>query len=338
MRKFLFLTAVLLLIALSGCSGNAGSTGTNNIPEVPLEELTTEFKNRIYQEVEPDSRKVINFNTKEQWIEHMSEIMDKNLAREYADDFFYEENGGLYLISREGPPVLLLDKPYDIRKINDTKVQVRQINKENVMFGEYELTITYVYRDGRWIIAAREFNILDKGEELLSPEEAEEIISARADDVLNLIANKNIKALKEYIHPDKGVRFTPYTYVDLQNDVVFMPSELDGFFSGQSEYCWGSYDGTGEAISLTPAAYYDVFIYDKDYRNADKISYNQQLFNGNMINNAPDVYPGSIIVEYHFDGFDAKYEGMDWRSLRLVFEEYKGEWLLVGIIHDQLTI
>lgn len=339
MRKcILFLSAVLLSIALSGCSGNAGSTGTDNIPEVPLEKLTNEFRNGIYQEVEPDSRKVINFDTKENWIEHMTEIMDKDLARKYADDFFYEENGDLYLISRGGPPVLLLDKPYDMKTIDDRKVQVKQINKENMMFGEYELTVTYEYRDGRWVICDREFNILENGEELLSPDEAAEIISQRADEVLNLIANKNMKALIGYIHPDKGVRFSPYTFVDLTNDVLLMPSELDGFFSEQSEYCWGSYDGTGEAISLTPAAYYDVFIYDQDYRNADKVSYNKQLFNGNMLNNAHDVYPGSIIVEYHFDGFDAKYGGMDWRSLRLVYEEYKGEWLLVGCIHDQWTI
>jgi (p)ppGpp synthase/HD superfamily hydrolase len=44
------------------------------------------------------------------------------------------------------------------------------------------------------------------------------------------------------------------------------------------------------------------------------------------------------MVEYHFSGFDPKYEGMDWRSLRLVFEEKDNIWHLVGIIHDQWTI
>jgi hypothetical protein len=29
---------------------------------------------------------------------------------------------------------------------------------------------------------------------------------------------------------------------------------------------------------------------------------------------------------------------MDWRSLRLVFEEQGGSWYLVGIVHDQWTI
>jgi hypothetical protein len=37
-------------------------------------------------------------------------------------------------------------------------------------------------------------------------------------------------------------------------------------------------------------------------------------------------------------GFDPEYEGMDWRSLRLVFEKKNDIWYLVGIIHDQWTI
>jgi len=43
-------------------------------------------------------------------------------------------------------------------------------------------------------------------------------------------------------------------------------------------------------------------------------------------------------VEYHFPGIDPQYGGLDWRSLRLVFQQSGGEWYLVGIIHDQWTI
>jgi hypothetical protein len=43
-------------------------------------------------------------------------------------------------------------------------------------------------------------------------------------------------------------------------------------------------------------------------------------------------------VEYHFSGFDKKFEGMDWASLKLVFENSNNEWYLVGIVHDQWTI
>lgn len=338
MRKYLlFLTAIFLSMALAGCSGNAGNIGTDNIPEVPLEELTNKFEKGIYQEVDPETGRVKNFATKEQWVSHMSEFMDRDLALSYADEFFYEEEGELFLLSRSGPAILQLDKPYEIKKIDDKKVQVIQTN-EDTMQGKYKITITYEYRDGHWIIQNHEYNDLAGNKEMLSPKEAEEIISGKADQIINLIANKDMETLAKFIHPEKGVRFTPYSYVDVMDNVIFLPSDIKGFFSNPSKYHWGNYDGTGEPISLTPADYYDRFIFDHDYRNADQISYNEQLFAGNMINNAPEVYPESIIVEYHFEGFEEQYQGMDWRSLRLVFEEYQGQWLLVGIIHDEWTI
>jgi hypothetical protein len=46
------------------------------------------------------------------------------------------------------------------------------------------------------------------------------------------------------------------------------------------------------------------------------------------------VYPKAQFVEYHFPGFDAKYEGLDWKSLRLIFDQKGTEWLLIGIQHD----
>jgi hypothetical protein len=43
-------------------------------------------------------------------------------------------------------------------------------------------------------------------------------------------------------------------------------------------------------------------------------------------------------MEYHFSGFEAQYEGMDWESLRLVFIQEDSTWYLVGIVHDEWTI
>jgi hypothetical protein len=62
------------------------------------------------------------------------------------------------------------------------------------------------------------------------------------------------------------------------------------------------------------------------------------LTSGNMIENQFEVYKDSIIVEYHIPEIDPQFEGLDWQSLRLVFEEYDGSWKLVGIIHNQWTI
>ena len=43
-------------------------------------------------------------------------------------------------------------------------------------------------------------------------------------------------------------------------------------------------------------------------------------------------------VEYYFSGFDKQYEGLDWRSLSIVFEKKAEAWYITGIIHDEWTI
>jgi hypothetical protein len=57
-----------------------------------------------------------------------------------------------------------------------------------------------------------------------------------------------------------------------------------------------------------------------------------------MVENQFEVYEKAIIVEYYFSGIEPQYEGLDWQSLRLVFQENEGSWCLVGIIHNQWTI
>ena len=119
---------------------------------------------------------------------------------------------------------------------------------------------------------------------------------------------------------------------------MFSAEEIKNFFNDNKKYMWGYYDGIGDEILITPAEYYDVFVYSNDFVNAEKIGYNEVFSYGNAVENQFEAYPGSIIVEYYFSGFDPKYEGMDWQSLRLVFEEYEGGWKLSGIIHNQWTI
>lgn len=100
---------------------------------------------------------------------------------------------------------------------------------------------------------------------------------------------------------------------------------------------WGAYDGTGEPILLTTMEYFKKFVYDKDFANASQISYNALLGSGNTLENQFQVYSDSIIVEYYLPG-DPKYEGIDWSSLRLVFNNYGNDWYLIGVIHNEWTI
>ncbi|RXE59977.1 BsuPI-related putative proteinase inhibitor [Acetivibrio mesophilus] len=182
-----------------------------------------------------------------------------------------------------------------------------------------------------------ELGVSEKSD-IIESELAKEIIKETADKLINAISVKDAKTISELTHPVKGVRFTPYTYVSLENDLVFKKDEIQNFFEDKKDYLWGQYDGTGDDISLTPGEYYEKFIYPADFKDAEKIGYNEVLSSGNMLENQFEVYDNPIVVEYYFSGFNPDYEGLDWRSLRLVFEEYEGTWYLVGIINNQWTI
>ena len=174
--------------------------------------------------------------------------------------------------------------------------------------------------------------------EIMQPKKAKSSIKKRAEKVIQAIASKDFETLSEYVHPEKGVRFTPYTYVSIKNDIVFAKEKVDDFFQDDNIYLWGNYDGSGEPIRLNPSGYYQEFIYSKDFKQAEEVGYNEVLSQGNMLENQFEVYKNPIIVEYYLPGEEEKYSGLDWQSLRLVFEYYEGEWMLTGLIHNEWTI
>ncbi len=171
-----------------------------------------------------------------------------------------------------------------------------------------------------------------------------EPIAARAAQIIMILKDGDLEALAERVHPEKGVRFSPYTYVRAvpgapeEEDLVFRAAQIPGLASDPTVYHWGRFDGSGEPIDLTFAGYYDRFIYDANFAAPDIIGFAETIGRGNTINNISDVYPQAVTVEYHFEGIDPQYAGLDWRSLRLVLEELNGTWYLVGIVHDEWTI
>lgn len=155
-----------------------------------------------------------------------------------------------------------------------------------------------------------------------------------ANQTINALKNQDFETLADLIHPEKGVRFSPYATVNTKTDVVMKPFEL---LENKSRN-WGSYDGSGLFITMIMSQYFEEFVYSADFVNAPKIKKNEIIGSGNSLNNLKKVYSDADFIEYHFPGFDPEYEGMDWKSLRLVFELYNNEYKLIGIIHDQWTI
>ncbi|WP_438315499.1 hypothetical protein [Sporosarcina sp. FA9] len=159
-----------------------------------------------------------------------------------------------------------------------------------------------------------------------------------ATTVLRALKNGDMKTVAAWASR-KGVRFSPYAYVDTKTDLVFSRDELEGLMGDPTERIWRTYPGSGDLIELTFKEYYNQFIYDADFMSDAEVSVNEMLGESTTINNLNEVYPKEShnFVEYYIDGFDPVYEGMDWRSLCLVFEKIGDDSALVGIIHNQWT-
>jgi len=154
--------------------------------------------------------------------------------------------------------------------------------------------------------------------------------------ILSIIKSNDLKAFAQYIHPKKGVRFSPYAYVDTTENILLKKTDFIENLS--KKYFWGYYDGSGEEISLTINDYFKEFVYDVDFIHAEEIKVDTLIGTGNSLNNMNEVYTNHHFVECYFSGFDPAYDGLDWRSLRLVFETYENKMVLIAIIHDQWTI
>ncbi|WP_438444263.1 hypothetical protein [Gorillibacterium sp. sgz5001074] len=167
---------------------------------------------------------------------------------------------------------------------------------------------------------------------------AKAAIEERAKETMSAIKSKDWTGLEKLVHPDQGLRLSPYCYVDVKKDIVFPKGQVAKLAADPSTREWGSYDGSGEPIKLTFAQFYDKFLYNHDYAKPEKTGYNETFGKSNTKNNIREVYPGAIVVEYYFNGFDTKLAGQDWASLSLVFEKKGDTWYLSAMVHNQWTI
>ncbi len=157
-----------------------------------------------------------------------------------------------------------------------------------------------------------------------------------AEIVVQALAIRDLATVAQFVHPEAGIRFSPYTYVK-EDSPVFSPDNLLGLVGSTAVYLWGDFDGSGEPIEMTFDEYFDRFLFSADFSNPEVMAVNEQIGLGNTINNIAEFFPGSTFIEYHFSGFEEEYSGMDWVSLRLVFVQESGQWYLVGLVNDRWT-
>jgi hypothetical protein len=158
-----------------------------------------------------------------------------------------------------------------------------------------------------------------------------------AGTVVRALKEADYASVAALVHPTKGVTFTPYSSVNFDTDLTFTADQIRGLASDSNSYVWGFVDGRGSLIELTPAQYFSQYVFNADYTQATLIGIDRVITSGNALENVAEAYPGCRFVDFCFPSIEPANQGMDWCSLKLVFEPGETSWQLVGIIHGQWT-
>jgi hypothetical protein len=350
-KLLILLVSMVWVMVLTACGGenidtppsdpaveddqsNEDTPPENNISELTKEtavKLMKEYQESfvsLINETKPNDLKIESFQSKADVQQHFTQTMADELAQSMTDTYFTEKEDGVYVIAQGGPTWLEEEQPFDFEVVSDQHVKIVQ-ERDNEYLGHVRMVYHIKYQENQWCVAEVQREDLPVTG-LTSGETAQMII--------NILANKDMATLATYVHPDKGVLFSPYVYID-EDALVFSQSDVEIFLAqgSQQTYTWGVYDGVGDTIELTQSEYYEEFIYDQNFQEAGEVLVDELKPRGNMINNIKEIFPDAKVVEFHLEGTE-EYSGMDWASLNLVLEkDENNEWKLVAIVHDQWT-
>lgn len=154
--------------------------------------------------------------------------------------------------------------------------------------------------------------------------------------ILQLLKMKDYEKFAQYFHPEKGVRFSMYGYIQPKKDKIFSKDDFLKYIGTNIKFTWSEKDGTGDLLQMSLKNYLEKWVFVKDFTQSE-FSLNEIKNRGNTINNIKEIYPNSTFTENYLEGSE-EFGQMDWNSLRLVFEEYEGKLFLVAVINDQWTI
>lgn len=129
----------------------------NNKDELTKEQvisLEEDFINYLFQETNKEG-KVLKYNSKEEIIDVMSNVIIEDEASNYVDSYFDVRNGELYQVAKDGPAIVIEDIPFYIEEKSEGEFLVTQNNK-NELRGKYTLKIYYKKNSsGDYIITNR---------------------------------------------------------------------------------------------------------------------------------------------------------------------------------------
>jgi len=152
------------------------------------------------------------------------------------------------------------------------------------------------------------------------------------------LANGDYASITNDIHPIHGVRFSMYAYVRPESDKTFSRAQFAQYLQESDiRFTWGKKDGSGKPLITPLPDYLQTWVHADEFGDESTLTINDSQASGNSIDNLRKIYQNNDYVEFYHDGSE-QYSGMDWRAMRLVFDEYKGRRYLVAIISDQWTV
>lgn len=185
-----------------------------------------------------------------------------------------------------------------------------------------------------------------KNEPQNSGSEKKEIIEYKQDseektiinlnnEIVDVLKNKDFAKLSKYIHPEKGIHFSMYSFVS-DKDKSFSKADFEKYVDSDEKFTFGHKDGSGAIYIVSLKDYFKDWVLKKDFSKA-KINYNIFEGKGNSLNNIKEKYPNAVTVENYQAG-TVEYSYMDWNSLILVFEKIDDQYYLVSIANNQWTV
>lgn len=154
-------------------------------------------------------------------------------------------------------------------------------------------------------------------------------------EVLEALADRDFQKLASFIG-EKGLIVSPYVMID-GGDVRLSRTEVENCATSPQVRPWGEKDGSGDPIEANCGRYFEEFVWNADYRQADEVLYNEPRQRGNDINNNHEFAPDGIVVELHIRG-EGDLAAMNWKSLRLIFGMSDQGLSLIAITRDVWTI
>lgn len=156
-----------------------------------------------------------------------------------------------------------------------------------------------------------------------------------AKEVLQAAADKDYGKFADHVHPRLGVRFSPYAFIDVESDLVFLPQAFrDQVAQTKKKITWGTYDPRDEDIHTTVDGYFKEFVADKPYLAQGQWAFNETIGSSTVVNNLTGIYPQAKFVEAFWAPEDEEKAPYEWGSVRLVFEKEGDRWYVVGVVHD----